>query len=65
VETFVPPEYTNLFPAKIEAESAFFGEDGLTAVSTFHLDVMILLDLHMPDMGGLDVLARVKALIRH
>jgi len=28
--TFVPPEYTNLFPAKIDVESVFFGEDGLT-----------------------------------
>lgn len=46
---------------KFEAESAFSGEEGLAAVSTFHPDVMIL-DLRMPDLGGLDVLARVKAL---
>ncbi len=46
---------------KIETETAFSGLEGLTAVSTFHPDVMIL-DLRMPDMSGLDVLARVKAL---
>ncbi len=46
---------------KIEAETAFSGQEGLAAVSVFHPDVMIL-DLRMPDMSGLDVLARVKAL---
>ena len=46
---------------KIETETAFSGQEGLVAVSTFHPDVMIL-DLRMPDMGGLDVLAQVKAL---
>lgn len=46
---------------KIVTETAFSGLEGLTAVSTFHPDVMIL-DLRMPDMSGLDVLARVKAL---
>ena len=46
---------------KIEAESAFSGEEGLAAAASFRPDVMIL-DLRMPDMGGLDVLARVKSL---
>ena len=46
---------------KIEAETAFSGQEGLATVSVFHPDVMIL-DLRMPDMSGLDVLARVKAL---
>lgn len=46
---------------KIEAESAFSGQEGLAAASVFHPDVMIL-DLRMPDMGGLEVLAQVKTL---
>lgn len=46
---------------KIEAETAFSGREGLAAVTVFHPDVMIL-DLRMPDMSGLDVLAQVKAL---
>ena len=46
---------------KFEAETAFSGQEGLATVSVFHPDVMIL-DLRMPDMSGLDVLARVKAL---
>jgi DNA-binding NtrC family response regulator len=46
---------------RIEAESAFSGEEGLAAAAAFRPDVMIL-DLRMPDMGGLDVLARVKSL---
>jgi len=45
---------------KVEAESAYSGEEGLAAVASFSPDVMIL-DLRMPDMSGLDVLARVKA----
>ena len=46
---------------KIEVETAFSGQEGLAAVSVFHPDVMIL-DLRMPDMGGLEVLAQVKTL---
>ena len=46
---------------RIEAESVFSGEEGLAAAAAFRPDVMIL-DLRMPDMGGLDVLARVKSL---
>jgi DNA-binding NtrC family response regulator len=44
---------------KIEAESIFFGEDTLPAVSRFQPDVIIL-DLDMPDITGLEVLSRVK-----
>lgn len=44
---------------KIEAESVFFGEDTLPAVSRFQPDVIIL-DLDMPDITGLEVLSRVK-----
>lgn len=44
---------------KIEAESVFFGEDALPAVSRFQPDVIIL-DLDMPDITGLEVLSRVK-----
>ena len=47
---------------KIEAESVFSGEDALAAVPRFMPDVIIL-DLHlMPDITGLEVLSRVKAI---
>ena len=45
---------------RIEARSVFSGAEALASVR-FQPDVMIL-DLQMPDMAGLDVLARVKAL---
>jgi len=45
---------------KIDAESVFFGEDALPAVARFQPDVIIL-DLDMPDMSGLEVLSQVKA----
>lgn len=48
---------------RIEAVSVCSGEDALKHVPSFHPDVIIL-DLQMPDMSGLDVLARVKALDR-
>jgi DNA-binding response OmpR family regulator len=46
---------------KIIAESVYSGEEALTALFGFTPDVMIL-DLQMPDMSGLDVLAKVKAI---
>jgi len=46
---------------KIEAQSAYSGEEGLAAVSRFLPDVLIL-DLQMPDMSGLEVLSQVKAI---
>ena len=45
---------------KIEAESVFCGEDALPAVVRFQPDVIIL-DLDMPDITGLEVLSQVKA----
>lgn len=44
---------------KIEAESVFSGTDALMIVPRFQPDVVIL-DLQMPDMNGLDVLSQVK-----
>jgi DNA-binding NtrC family response regulator len=44
---------------KIEAESVFSGAEALAAVPLFMPDVIIL-DLQMPDMSGLEVLSRVK-----
>lgn len=46
---------------KIKAESVYSGEEALTALFGFTPDVMIL-DLQMPDMSGLDVLFKVKAI---
>lgn len=46
---------------KIEAQSVYSGEEALVAVASFAPDVMIL-DLQMPDMTGLDVLSQVKAI---
>ena len=46
---------------KIEAKSVYSGEEALEAVSRSVPDVMIL-DMQMPDMTGLEVLARVKAI---
>jgi CheY-like chemotaxis protein len=37
-----------------------FGADGTGEVST-HRQILILLDLNLPDMTGVDILARVKA----
>lgn len=44
---------------KIEAESVYSGAEALAAVPRFLPDVMIL-DLRMPDMNGLEVLSQVK-----
>jgi len=46
---------------KIEAESVFSGEEALPAIGRFQPDVIIL-DLDMPDISGLEVLSRVKDL---
>lgn len=46
---------------KIEAESVFSGAEALAAVPLFLPDVIIL-DLQMPDMSGLEVLSQVKTL---
>jgi DNA-binding NtrC family response regulator len=48
---------------KFAAESVGSGEEALKYVAGTCPDVIIL-DLQMPDMSGLDVLARVKALDR-
>jgi DNA-binding NtrC family response regulator len=45
---------------KIEATSVFSGEEALAVVSGFLPDVVVL-DLRMPDMDGLDVLPQIKA----
>lgn len=44
---------------KIEAESVFAGGDVLPGVARLRPDVIIL-DLDMPDMSGLEVLSQVK-----
>ena len=48
---------------KFEAVSVCSGTEALAHVPRFHPDVIVL-DLQMPDMSGLDVLAQVKALDR-
>lgn len=45
----------------MEAASSCSGREALDCLPSFRPDVMIL-DLQMPDMDGLDVLARVKDL---
>lgn len=44
---------------KIDAHSVYSGRDALSAVDSFQPEVIIL-DIQMPDMGGVDVLARIK-----
>ena len=46
-----------------KVDEASGGAAALTALSTFAYDV-VLLDLHMPDLDGLDVLQRSKAFVR-
>ncbi len=46
---------------KISAESVYSGAEALASVSLLRPDVMIL-DLQMPDMSGLDVLSKVKTI---
>lgn len=45
----------------IEAKGVYSGNEALASVPTFRPDVMIV-DLQMPDMSGLDVLSQVKIL---
>lgn len=45
----------------IEAESVYSGEDALKTVSRFMPDVIIL-DIQMPTMGGLEVLSQMKVI---
>jgi DNA-binding NtrC family response regulator len=46
---------------KVLAESVFSGAEALAAIPVFLPDVIVL-DLQMPDMTGLEVLARVKVI---
>ena len=46
---------------KLDADSVCSGAQALEFVSKYHPDVLIL-DLQMPDIGGLDILAKIKAL---
>lgn len=46
---------------KIKAESVYSGAEALAAIPRFLPDV-IMLDIQMPDMTGLEVLERVKAI---
>jgi DNA-binding NtrC family response regulator len=46
---------------KIKAESVYSGAEALAAIPRFLPDVMIL-DMQMPDMTGLEVLERVKVI---
>ncbi|MBU1565177.1 MAG: response regulator [Proteobacteria bacterium] len=52
---------TRLQLRKIEAASAFSGSEALAAIPLFMPDVLIL-DLQMPDMTGIEVLTQVKAI---
>jgi len=51
----------HLGQCRIEAKSVYSGEEAIASVPEFRPDVMIV-DLQMPDMSGLDVLAQVKIL---
>jgi DNA-binding NtrC family response regulator len=46
---------------KIDAVGVFSGEDALSTITDYAPDVIIL-DMKMPGMSGLDVLSKVKAL---
>jgi DNA-binding response OmpR family regulator len=50
---------TRLQLRKIETESVYSGAEALATIPHFQPDVIIL-DLGMPDMTGLEVLSRVK-----
>ncbi len=44
---------------KIDAHSVYSGRDALSAARDFQPDVIIL-DIQMPDISGVDVLSRIK-----
>ncbi len=45
----------------VEALTYFFGEDGKTGCSIEDLPVVVLLDLNLPRVNGLDALRRIRA----
>jgi len=49
----------HLTSRKITAESVYSGKEALSYIPQFKPDVIVL-DLQMPDMSGLEVLSRVK-----
>ena len=51
----------HLGQCEIEARSVYSGEEALASLPEIQPDVMVV-DLQMPDMSGLDVLSQVKTL---
>ena len=51
----------HLGQSEIEARSVYSGAEALASVPEFQPDVVIV-DLQMPDMSGLEVLSQVKAI---
>ena len=60
-EEFAATLAARLTLRNITAASAFSGSEALAALEEFRPDVVIL-DLQMPDMNGLAVLAQIKAM---